>query len=214
MKRYLNIITVGLLSMALFSCKEDSFNYPEGTVGISKITIYPILTVKGDKYVFVAKGGTYTEAGVEAKAGEAVIEVKTNGQVNTGAAAVYTLVYSAANSDGFSASASRYVVVYDTKPDAAANDFTGSYKRAGFDTFAVWAKKAPGVYLVTNPGGAVGNTDVVIAINPSGNSIQIPAQDSPVGAFSSSVGTLNAGSYSWALVNAGYGPQSRSFSKQ
>ncbi len=213
MKRYLNIIAIGLLSMSLFSCKEDSFNYPEGMVGISKITVYPILTLKGDKYVYVAKGATYTDAGSEAKVGEETIEVKINGQVNTAAAAVYTLEYTAANSDGFSASTKRYVVVYDTKPDAAANNYSGSYKRAGFETFAVWAKVAPGVYLITNPGGAVGNSDVVIAINPSANTIQIPPQDSPVGAFSSTVAQMSNG-YSWALDNAGYGSQSRSFTKQ
>jgi hypothetical protein len=199
--------------MSLFSCKKDSFNYPEGMVGISKITVYPILTLKGDKYVYVAKGATYTEAGADAKAGEAVIDVKINGTVNTAAAAVYTLEYSAANTDGYSASTKRYVVVYDTKPDAIGNNYSGSYKRAGFETFAVWTKVAPGVYLITNPGGAVGNSDVVIAINPSGNTIQIPPQDSPVGAFSSTVAQMNNG-YSWALDNAGYGDQSRSFTKQ
>lgn len=214
MKRYLNIIAIGMLVMTFLSCKDDSFNYPEGMVGISKVTVYPILTMNGDQYIFVAKGATYTEPGVTAKVGDAQIDVKTDGQVNTAAAAVYTLTYSAANSDGFSASQSRYVVVYDTKADAVGNDYSGSYKRAGFATFAVWAKVAPGVYFITNPGGAVGNTDKVVAINPTGSTIQIPPQGSPMGAFSSTVGTMNGGSYSWALSNAGYGSQVRSFSKQ
>ncbi|WP_285059818.1 DUF5011 domain-containing protein [Pedobacter ginsengisoli] len=213
MKRYLNIIAIGLLSMSLFSCKKDSFDYPEGMVGISKVTVFPILQVKGDKYMYVAKGGTFTDPGAEASVGDAAIDVKIDGAVNTGAAGVYTLNYSAANADGFSATSPRYVVVYDTKPDAAANDYSGSYKRAGFETFAVWKKVAPGVYTITNPGGAVGNTDVVIGINPSGSSIQIPQQDSAVGPFKSTVATM-AGGYSWALTNAGYGAQSRSFTKQ
>lgn len=214
MKKYLNIIAVGILVMTFLSCKDDSFNYPEGTLGSSKVTVYPILTMSGDQYILVAKGGAYTEPGVIAKVGEDEVEVKTDGQVNTSAAAVYTLTYSAANAEGFSASQERYVVVYDTKPDAAGNDFSGSYKRAGFATFAVWTKIAPGVYFIANPGGAVGNTDKVVAINPTGSTIQIPPQGSPVGAFSSTATTMNGGSYSWALDNSGYGTQVRSFSKQ
>ncbi|HCN84572.1 MAG TPA: hypothetical protein DIT07_13265, partial [Sphingobacteriaceae bacterium] len=61
MKKYISLIGLVILSMMIHSCQKDSFVYPEGKVGISTITIFPILTLKGERYVTVAKGGAYTE---------------------------------------------------------------------------------------------------------------------------------------------------------
>ncbi|MNR25429.1 hypothetical protein D3C85_1425820 [compost metagenome] len=173
--------------------------------------------MKGDKYVAVAKGATYTDAGATAVAGTSTIEVKTTGLPNTATAGVYLITYSATNSDGFAATATRSVVVYDTKADAVANDFSGNYLRAATGTITKWTKLAPGAYLVNNPGGAAAGTTVnVIAINPTGNTIDIPQQNTDSGPWGSNTESkdLITGNYSWAVENPGYGTAVRTFVKQ
>src|ERR1700731_1925181 len=101
MKTYMNYLMIAVLSMVLVSCNKDSFNYPPGMVGISKITTFPIITVTGATYVPIQVGGIYTEPGVTAKAGSADVKVVTTGSVNTNAAGVYLLTYTATNTDGF-----------------------------------------------------------------------------------------------------------------
>lgn len=203
--------------MTYSSCKKESFNYPEGYVGISKVTVYPIITMKGDKYVAIAKGGAYTDAGATAAAGTATIEVKVTGLPNTATPGVYLITYSAENSDGFSATTTRSVVVYDTKADALANDFSGNYLRAATGAISKWTKLAPGAYLVNNPGGAATGTTVnVIAINPTGSVIDIPQQNTDSGPWGSNTESkdLGTGNYSWAVENPGYGGAVRTFVKQ
>src|SRR5690349_12978720 len=76
-------------------------------VGISRVTYFPTFTMKGDKYIAIVKGGTYTEPGVTAKEGTADIAVTTTGTVNTNTPGVYDIVYSATNKDGFTSSVTR-----------------------------------------------------------------------------------------------------------
>ncbi|MDB5012472.1 MAG: hypothetical protein JWQ25_674 [Daejeonella sp.] len=218
MKRTISLYTVLLFLMVIASCKKDDFTYPEGEVGISKITYFPILTMAGEDIIAVPKGGTYTEAGVTAVEGTAQLEVKTSGSVNTAANGVYTLEYSAVNKDGFAASVSRTVVVYTTDATAAAHDLSGNYARNTNGSLATWTKIAPGVYTVFNPGGAPGTSLTVIAINPTGYVIDIPQQAAPSdGSSTSSAMEDYSGmptTYKWQIVNPGYGPAVRTFVKQ
>jgi hypothetical protein len=218
MKRYLNIIAIGVLCLGILSCKKTSFNYPDGTVGISKITYFPILTLKGNKVVLLSKGTAYTEAGVVATEAGAPIATVTTGQVNVSTAGVYTLTYTATNKDGFPASIARTVVVYDTQPDAVGNDFTGNYARNTNGELAVWTKLAPGVYSVRNPGGAVGASLTVIAFNNTGNRLYIPSQNASDGTPTSSSNESPYNpvtkAYSWVIINPGYGGALRTFIKQ
>ena len=67
------IIIFSFLALAfLASCTEKSIIDNAEQVGISKITYYPILTVKGDPYVFLASGTAFTDPGVTAVAGSAL----------------------------------------------------------------------------------------------------------------------------------------------
>jgi len=220
MKKYIYYIGLVLVSMGVFSCNKDSFNYKTGYVGSSKITTYPIITVAGDDYIIVQKGGTFTDPGATAKAGTADVKVTaTTIDVNT--AAVYTITYTATNVDGFSATATRHVVVYSTDASAQNNDFSGSYARNTNGSLAVWTKKAPGVYSVFNPGGAPGTNLTVIVFNNTGNKVFIPQQNASDGSSTSSAsesstpgpgGTL--ASYKMEIVNPGYGTSVRTFNKQ
>lgn len=215
-----NILLLSFAVGILFSCnKKDNFNYPEGTVGISKITYFPILTKTGGDYIIVEAGGTYTEPGVIAKEGSADLTVTTSGKVDASTPGVYFLTYSAVNKDGFSASANRTVVVYSTDATAAANDLSGDYVRSANGVIATWTKLAPGVYFIANPGGAASGADLkVIAFNSTGFNVVIPSQISSDGNTSSSTNFTytggNAPSYSLVFNNPGYGPSVRTFVKQ
>ena len=203
-------------AITIFSCKKDKIVSTADEVGISKVTYFPILTVAGDPIIAVANGGTFTDPGVTAKAGTTTVPVTTSGTVNTGQDGVYTVNYTAVNKDGFSASASRTVVVYTTLPDAAAKDLSGTYLRAATGVNSYWTKLAPGVYIVANPGGAgSGSGLTVIAFNKTGNSISVPSQRSSDGNTSSATNiTFTPAQYSWVFQNPGYGTGLRTFIKQ
>ncbi|MEP7377261.1 MAG: immunoglobulin-like domain-containing protein [Chitinophagaceae bacterium] len=217
--RYLKIFTP-LLTMLLFvgCAKKETFSNTKDKVGISRVIYFPIVSLKGDRYEYVAAGSAYTEEGVNSKVGDADVPFTTDGAVNTATAGVYTLTYTAANSDGFTSSVVRTVSVYSTDASAAANDFSGSYARNTNGSLAVWTKKAPGVYSVFNPGGAPGTNLTAIVFNPTGNVIKMPSQqtnDGNITTTSNEVYTPGSPSkYDWKIVSPGYGTALRSFTKQ
>ena len=220
MKKTILYIGLILVTMTMFSCNKDNFNYPDGYVGRSKITSYPVITVTGATYLPVAKGGTFTDPGATASAGGQSLKVTVSGTVNTNTVGIYILNYTAVNADGFPASGTRYVVVYSTDATAQNNDFSGTYLRAATGVSAVWTKIAPGVYTVFNPGGAANTNLTVVTFNPTGNKITIPSQIAGGAATSSTTETTTPGAggtlagYSLIIINPGYGAGVRTFVKQ
>lgn len=204
----------------LVSCSKDKIINTHDRVGISKVTYYPIVTLAGDLIIPIPKGGTYTEPGVKAEAGGTVVPVTTTGNVDTNTDGIYRITYSATNSDGFSASASRTVVVYSTDASASSHDLSGTYVRGATGESCIWTKIAPGVYKVANPGGAsVGRNLIVVLINPSGYTITVPDQIASDGSESSTSNekydfTANPVTYSWKFFNPIYGTGLRTFVKQ
>lgn len=207
-----------VLMAFISSCKKDTIINTPDRVGTSKVTYYPIITLTGNTIIAVANGTAYTDPGVKAKAGAADVPVTTSGDVTTSEDGVYTVTYSATNSDGFSSSARRTVVVYTTAADAAAHDLSGNYARTLNGSVATWTKIAPGVYTVFNPGGAPGTNLTVVAINPSGFNILIPQQlasdGSPTSSTNESYTNSVPATYSWKIVNPTYGSSLRIFVKQ
>lgn len=218
-KRYSFFAVVIVLIALISSCKKDPIINTPDRVGISKVTHFPILTITGQTNMAVPNGGTFTDPGVTAKVGSDDVPVTTSGTVNTSQDGVYTISYSAVNSDGFSATTYRTVAVYTTDASAAAHDFSGSYLRSATGELAIWEKIAPGTYLVTNPGGASsGETLTIIVFNPTGYTIHAPSQRSSDGNTSSTNDeTFTPGSpdkYTWVFLNPGYGTGLRTFVKQ
>ena len=224
MKKLVQLLFLSLI-IVLGACNKDDIHNTDTQIGHSRVTFFPIIKIKGERYILVPKGGTYTEPGVDATEGGAPTTFTTSGSVNTGVAGMYSLVYTTKTTqDGFSASDYRNVLVYDTDAGAAAADLSGTYKRSAPGNAAdgqliTWAKKAPGVYLVTNPGGAVGNTLQVYAINPTGNTVKIPLQLIGIGnPFNSTAEsytpTPTPAKLVWTLINVGYGAGVRTFFKQ
>ncbi|HMI02519.1 MAG TPA: immunoglobulin-like domain-containing protein [Pedobacter sp.] len=218
MKKYINYIGLAFVALVLFSCGKETFSYPEGQVGISKITNYPEVETKGDHLTLVNQGSVYTDAGATSTAGGKDIEYKTEGTVNTAVPGVYKISYTAFNADGFSAGDFRTVVVIGN--NVAANDFSGNYARNTNASVAKWTKVSNGVYSVFNPGGAPGTNLTVKIINYEGNKIVIPEQISSDGSITSSdqeSTTPAAGGklsqYKMIIVNGGYGAALRIFDK-
>jgi len=221
MKQMISIVVLTSVLM-LASCDKDEINNTDTRVGISDVTVYPTLTLEGERFMAIPVGSTWTDPGVTAMEGPNTISYTTSGNVNTGAVGVYRLVYTAINKDGFAATIMRWVAVYDTDASAAGNDLSGQYRRsfpgnAADGQIATWTKIAPGVYVVDNPGGAVGVNLQVIVFNATGFDIEIPPQTITDGTtFSSSDETYDPGppaSYIWTMVNPGYGTAPRTFFK-
>lgn len=218
MKKYIAIFGLAILGLTFSSCdKEPSFNYPEGTVGISKVTVYPTLELKGDKRIILAKNAAFTDPGVTALEGTTALTPVVTGLPDMTTAGLYTIRYVATNKDGFTASITRQVLVYDPASSAAANDLSGNYARNTNGSVAVWTKIAPCFYSVFNPGGAPGTDLTVVVFNSAGNTIKIPVQVGSDGTTTSSASEsydLGTGTYTMIIVNPGYGTGARTFIKQ
>lgn len=117
MKIYKYILLIVSLMMFL-SCEKE-------TEGISSITEYATFDMQGGDFMFVFANTTFSDPGVTASEGESELPVEVNGTVNTSVPDVYTINYSAKNSDGYSASVQRNVAVVSALP---TNDLSGSYQ--------------------------------------------------------------------------------------
>jgi hypothetical protein len=203
--------------------KEDNFNYPEGTVGISKIIYYPSVSIKGERLIILNQGEAFSDPGVTSILNGQTVQFTTTGTVDTSTPGVYGLTYTAQNPQGYTSSDWRTVVVIGN--DVAANDYSGTYLRAATGVTSSWTKKANGVYVVDNPGGAVvGVGYKVIAVNYTDSKIKIPRQlatdpsTGGTGEVSSTNETYfpNASpiKYTWVFLAGGYGTGLRTFTKQ
>lgn len=119
MKKIFYCILMGGLLLGTTTSCEDSVE------DLSKVTYFAELNLKGDDFVKISLGETYTEPGYEAtENGEDISDrVKVTGNVDNTTTGFYNLVYSVANVDGFSVSKSRQVMVVD--PDHFAGAYQG-----------------------------------------------------------------------------------------
>ncbi|GHU66051.1 hypothetical protein FACS1894123_12040 [Bacteroidia bacterium] len=153
-KYYLIIVSAFLL----FSCDKD-------TEGLSKVTYYCDLTLKGSATELVPLGGTYNEPGWEAlENGEDISDaVVVSGTVKTDVAGLYKLTYKINNSDGFPTIATRQVVVCDATPSPVESGIytvtSSSYRHViatgvevayGRNFEILIYQKEPGVFYVSD----------------------------------------------------------------
>lgn len=130
-----------------YSCKKD-------TEGVSKITNYVTFDPKGGSLVTFAKG-SYVAPTYVAKEGtkDVTSSVVVNSTVNGNKVGLYTIKYSAVNTQGFSSSSEQTVIIYD--PAAPATDIGGTFKAGvvrGANTYSGLNvsinKLAPGFFYV------------------------------------------------------------------
>lgn len=215
-----------ILGMVLIqSCaKEPSFDYPEGTVGHSKVVNFPSIAIKGERLIIQDQGVPYTEAGAEATLQGVAVTYTTTGAVDINTPGVYELTFTASSPDGYSASDWRTVVIMSTAADVTNNNFAGTYNRALTGLNSTWTKTGRGEYEVENPGGAAAGAGFVVKlVNYKGTSVTIPKQQ----AFDPSINGLNTVkstsevyratavpvTVDWILLAGGYGTGLRTFTK-
>lgn len=141
----------------LTSCNDD-----EDQLTDSRLTYYPVLELNGDEVVTVPVGTAYNEQSCTAtmQGEDCSSKVVISGAVDTNTIGLYTVYYSLTNSDGFSSSTSRTVIVYDP---TITTDISGTYtvqegtyrnyngKLTAFAGYTVDIEKvAPGIFYVSD----------------------------------------------------------------
>ena len=173
--------------------------------------------MQGEVWNRITQGGTWTDPGVTAKEGEADIEVTVGGDVvDVNTPGAYAISYTATNNDGFSSTIYRYVGVIS--PSVEGIDITGAYKRdAGAFGVSTVTKIDENLYTTDNVGGVAtgGPSTTVYFYHYDEGLLAVPSQDVMGSTFSCTDATIEVGvSYSWIVVNSGYGPALRNFVKQ
>jgi hypothetical protein len=124
-----NIVKIIILSIFAFgvlaSCSKD-------TEGISKVTTFATLTLNGQPIMGVALGSSFVDPGAVAKEGteDLTADIVISGSVNTNVEGSYIITYSVKNTEGYDATITRRVIVFDasTLPSISLDDVSGSYK--------------------------------------------------------------------------------------
>ena len=137
-----------ILSIVFVGCDKDIT-----TEDTSTITNYVVFQLEGDELMTIPVGQAYAEPGYIAMEGENDVSGNVNvaGTVDGNTIGYYTLTYSAENVDGYAASTSRTVIVYD--PAAPDTDISGTYDGSREDRgggVVTIEKLAPGIFFVSD----------------------------------------------------------------
>ena len=115
--RIIYLFTV-LLAFAFSGCQKE---YEE----LYRVTYFPTIVISGEKTVFSPQNGNYQDVGAKTTENGKEITTKVVSTVNSSVIGSYTVNYSAVNVDGYSASDSRKVMIYDPKTNNV--DISGNY---------------------------------------------------------------------------------------
>ena len=189
--KYYFYLFIACFSFSLMSCEKD---FEE----VSRITTYATFDMAGDEVIAVPGGGSFTDPGVKAFEGSTELNVTQSIQyaplvtagdgpsdaayqsvtsVDASKPGLYTISYSATNSDGFSASTERLVFVFPGAIPTSVN-IAGNYT-SGTSPAPTITKVTDGVFFSTNAWG--GGSSVVIPayiMAIDGNTLSVPQQDS------------------------------------
>lgn len=121
MRKHIYILSILGLMLSFYSCEKE-------TEGISRITYYTDLQLKGAPEMSIKQGESYVEPGYTAIENEVDVsdKVEVKGNVNSNTPGVYRLIYQAINVDGFVKNVERLVVVVPT--NVSTIDLSGNYK--------------------------------------------------------------------------------------
>ena len=203
-------IAISIITLFIFftSCNKVDIHNTADKVGISKVTHYATIKLTGDPVISIVKGGTFTDPGVTATAGDKELPVTTTGSVDASTVGLYTLTYSATNADGFSSSATRTVVVIPSH-ELPGVDLSGTYVAVPVGSTpgpAVITKVAEGVYYSSDiwTGGAV-IPGYFICLD--GSTVSVPLQNTGYGRMLTETdGTYVDGLITWKVTLLDQGP--------
>lgn len=157
MKLYKYCLIISSVILLFTSCDKE-------TEGVSRITYYVDMELKGDDIMTIPIGTTFSDPGVIATEGDNDIteSVTVKGNVDINKTGLYTLTYSVTNVDGFSSSIERAVMVYDpsinTDISGEYSVAEGSYRywiadgaRVSFSGYNISISKlVPGIFYVSD----------------------------------------------------------------
>lgn len=122
-KVYLFGLIMGLALVGLTSCNDD-----EDQLTDSRLTNYAVLELQGDEFMPVALGSSFVDPGCKATLGgedfTANVQAIGASDVDPNTVGFYDITYVATNPDGYQATASRTVCVYDP---SVTLDMSGTY---------------------------------------------------------------------------------------
>lgn len=184
----------------LFSCNKETIVETPTQVGISKVTYYVVLALKGPAFESVLIGQPYVDSGATAEENGQPVTYTTSGTVDVNTEGIYTITYTAVNQDGYPSSITRNVAVISTAPLPGV-DLSGTYNNVGSAALtADISMVAPGVYFTTNCwGGASSAVIPAYFFCSDGVNITVPTQKfSAYGTLEGS-GTYTAGLITWKI---------------
>ncbi|MDE6344009.1 MAG: DUF5012 domain-containing protein [Muribaculaceae bacterium] len=136
MNKYIKLLAGTVVASGLWSCSKDNEPDPE-------IMYYPSIELEGEQYMYLTEGATFVDPGFTAlKDGtEANDEVVVTNNINASKPGLYEVDYAIYNDYGYSANATRYVMViaqgdkasgiYEVQPDSY-RDYNGEVYFGGY----------------------------------------------------------------------------------
>lgn len=132
-----------VLGLSLSSCDTES------TGDVSRITVFPEISIVGDATLYTVAGEPFNDPGATASIGGSAIDFETVGSVDTNTPGIYNLSYTAVNSDGFEAAAARTVIVYEND-DPIAGVYNGIRDNRGVGGTVLISTRSDGNYDITD----------------------------------------------------------------
>ena len=215
-------LLLSVVATIFIACEPE--NEPNPSVeGVSRVVSvsYPTVELIGDPIIHIPIGGTFVDPG-------ATLTDDITGAVSTIMATgfddldvtkpgLYAIDYEARNSNGFLASATRTVFVFDYTPPANLDpnfDISGQYIRGA--VVCTITKFDNGLYVTDNVGGSTFNPAYLVT--PDTVSFDIPYQRSYHGLLLEGVDEIYLPGpptqLKYRVLADGYGTQQRTFTKQ
>ncbi len=120
MKNKIILLSILIISLVgVISCEDET------TAGFTRTTYYPEIKIKGEKNLFLPTGTKYVDMGAVSTENGKEIKTEVKNNVNFNKPGTYTIDYSATNTDGFSKTVHRTILVYDKNLNN--NDLSGEY---------------------------------------------------------------------------------------
>lgn len=218
MKNKMKILAAVVISTTIIftACKKKDDKVSE-TV---KVT-YPIITLKGNKYVSIPVGGAFSDPGAtmfDEFTGLTTDIAPTQSDVDNATPGMYPIIYEGSNKYGFKAQEVRWVAVTNISSN---EDIGGLYKRTTNGQDVNVTKVATGIYKIDNVGGVAGSADYVYDmyfVQLSDTSLHFPAQPGPFGTTYTKNEKITKNSsdtlIEWTVMGAGFATNQRKFSHQ
>lgn len=205
-----------LFAIVLFAgCKKD----PEVVSKVVPVT-YPTINLIGDEFVWIPIGGSYTDQGatlIDDISGASSSIAATSNDVDNTQPGIYSVVFEAANANGFKTTVERKILVLDYTPAVGLTlDLSGLWLRTN-GIPVNYIQMAPGLYILDN---FAGSSLVLPAylITPDNSTIDIPSQRTIGGeiidCLNETLDTNVPYQITYVVDNPNFGTSTRVFNKQ